>query len=317
MLRPPRVRFIGDTYRLLFEKNPLPMWVYDVKSLYFLAVNDAAVAHSGYSRNEFLRMTIRDIQPAEDGPALLRGLDGVGSTTQTFGIWRHLTRSGGVIDVEVLSNEIDFEGHRARLVLAHDITERQRVERRLRAGFAVTRVLMGSATFREATPKLLRAVCEEADWEYGELWLASPDGGSLQWSGAWHLGGLPSAEFEDASRTIRIARGAGIPGRTWATGRPEWLSELTTDVGFERAHVAARIGLRQGMSFPIAGRDGKVLGVMAFFSRTVREPDEPFLELMTDLGERAGMFLEAQRTEEERRRAEERFANAFRGGGEG
>ncbi len=305
------MHFIRESYRLLFEKNPLPMWVFDVKSLYFLAVNDAAVTHYGYSRNEFLRMTIKDIRPPEDIPALMDEVRRLDSGTTTIGIWRHLKRDGSIIDVEVLASEIDFDDHRARLVLCHDITERLRLERRLRTEFAVTRVLNDSAPAREAIPRLLQAVCEEASWEYGELWIASAEGTSLRWQAAWHVPGFPSAEFEAASRTVAVPRGVGIPGTTWATGRPEWLEELTPRTHFARGQSGADLGLRQGLSFPITGRGPRVLGVMVFFSRSTREPDPQLLELMADLGDRMGQFLESERLESERRKAEERFAKAF------
>ncbi len=309
--RIPRVRFIGDTYRLLFEKNPLPMWVYDVKSLYFLAVNDAAVAHYGYTRNEFLRMTVKDIRPPEDVPALLNEIAGLESSTETIGIWRHLKRDGTVIDVEVLGNEIDFDDHRARLILAHDITHRVRVERRLRTEFAVTRVLMDAPHAFGAGPRLLRAVCEEAGWEYGELWLASTGGETLRWQSAWHTEGFPSGRLEEESRTLTVRRGVGIPGTSWATGRPEWIEALTPEAHFARVQAAAELRLRQALSFPIVARDRRVLGVMVFFSRIAREPDPEFLDLMADLGDRIGQYLEGERTEAERARAEERFSKAF------
>ncbi len=298
--RSARVRFIGETYRLLFEKNPLPMWIYDVKSLYLLAVNDAAIASYGYTRNEFLRMTIKDLRPAEDVPTLLRDLGRMDSSTESIGIWRHLKRDGTVIDVEVRGNEIDFEGHRARFVLVKDVTERLRAERRLRTGYAVTRVLTESPSFQAAIPRLLRAVCEEAGWEYGELWVTSSDGSSLRWAGAWHVEGFPSGELEAASHAIMVRRGVGIPGATWQSGRPEWFEDLTPTADFNRAAAARTLGLRQGLSFPIVGRGGRVLGVMVFFSRMAREPDPAFLDLMEDLGSRMGQFLEAEGLSETR-----------------
>ncbi len=309
--RNPRVRFIGESYRLLFEKNPLPMWVFDVKSLYFLAVNDAAVARYGYTRNEFLRMTIKDIRPPEDVPALLRDLERLGSGTESIGIWRHLKRDGTLMDVEVRSNEIDFDGHRARIVLANDVTERLRTERRLRTEYGVTQVLMEGVSFQEAIPRLLRAVCEEAAWEYGEIWLVSSGGDALRWVRAWHVAGLPAEELERATQTMAVVRGVGIPGTTWSTGRPEWLEDLTPRAHFSREAAARQLGLRQGISFPITGRGGRILGVMVFFGREAREPDPAFLDLMEDLGRRMGQSLEGESSERERRAIEERFTKAF------
>jgi two-component system cell cycle sensor histidine kinase/response regulator CckA len=121
-----------ERYRLLFESNPLPMWVYDLETLAFLAVNDAAIHHYGYSSDEFLSMTIKDIRPREDIPALLEHVSKVSGTLDKAGVWRHGRKDGSVIDVEVVSHELVFAGRRAELVLANDVTERGRVEVKLR-----------------------------------------------------------------------------------------------------------------------------------------------------------------------------------------
>ncbi len=121
-----------ERYRMLFEASPLPMWVYDAESLKFLAVNDAAVRHYGYTRQEFLGMTIKDIRPVEDVDAVLASLRASGGPGSPMpGTWRHRTRDGTIIDVEITAGRIRFEGRRAALVLAHDVTERLRLEERL------------------------------------------------------------------------------------------------------------------------------------------------------------------------------------------
>lgn len=115
-------------YRLLFEANPLPVWVYDGESLRFLAVNHAAVNHYGFSREEFLAMTIKDIRPQEDVPALLESLSNVTDGLKEAGTWRHLKKDGTIIDVETTPHTLDFAGRPARIVLAADVTERRRAE---------------------------------------------------------------------------------------------------------------------------------------------------------------------------------------------
>jgi PAS domain S-box-containing protein len=120
-----------EMHRLLFERNPLPLWVYDVETLRFLAVNESAARRYGYSREEFLSMTIRDIRPPEDVPALM---EDVASAPVGYGgpsPWRHLTKDGSVIDVEITSYPLTFGGRPARFVLANDVTERHRAERAL------------------------------------------------------------------------------------------------------------------------------------------------------------------------------------------
>ena len=122
----------GEQYRLLFENNPHPMWVYDLETLRFLAVNDAAVAHYGYTREDFQSMTIRDIRPAEDIQRLLENVARVTTGVDNAGVWRHRKKDGTVISVEITSHTVDFEGRRAELVLIQDVTDRLRLEDQLR-----------------------------------------------------------------------------------------------------------------------------------------------------------------------------------------
>jgi diguanylate cyclase (GGDEF)-like protein/PAS domain S-box-containing protein len=118
-------------YRTLFEGNPLPMWVYDYETLSFIAVNEAAVQHYGYSKDEFLRMTIEDIRPREDIALLRNALAGRRDRNEPR-LFRHRKRSGQIFDAEVISFEFISGGRRSRLVIAVDVTERRMAEQRLR-----------------------------------------------------------------------------------------------------------------------------------------------------------------------------------------
>ena len=111
-------------YRLLFDANPQPMWVFDAETLEFLAVNDAAIRHYGYSRGEFLAMNIMDIHPDEDAPGLPMAVQP--GRRQDAAFTRHQRRDGTVMDVELVSHELQMDGRRTRLVLATDISERAR-----------------------------------------------------------------------------------------------------------------------------------------------------------------------------------------------
>jgi PAS domain S-box-containing protein len=119
-------------HRELFEANPHAMWVYDLETLAFLDVNDAAVKQYGYGKDEFLRMTIKDIRPAEDVGRLLKNVSRVTEGLDDAGLWRHITKDGRLIDVEITSHVLAFQGRRAELVLAHDVTRRTHSEQALR-----------------------------------------------------------------------------------------------------------------------------------------------------------------------------------------
>ncbi len=129
-------------YRLLFENNPHPMWVYDVDTFRFLAVNDAAIAHYGYSRDEFLGMTMLDIRPAEDVAATVDLVRGKMEPLRSGGTSRHRRRDGTIVDVEVASHAIDWADHKARVVLVTDVTERMRAEDELAGERALMRMLI-------------------------------------------------------------------------------------------------------------------------------------------------------------------------------
>jgi PAS domain S-box-containing protein len=109
----------------LFENNPHPTWVFDRETLRFLAVNAAAVRKYGYSREEFLAMTLKDIRPPEDVPALLETVRALGEGNESSGAWRHRLKDGTIIDTENTSYALTFLGRAARVVVVVDITQRK------------------------------------------------------------------------------------------------------------------------------------------------------------------------------------------------
>jgi PAS domain S-box-containing protein len=120
-------------YRLLFENSPLPMWVYDLESLRFIAVNGAATASYGYSAAEFLAMTIEDIRPAEELPALREDIAGSQPhLARNRRIWKHRKKDGTIILVEITSHDLTLDGRHGRLVLANDVTARVHAEDEIR-----------------------------------------------------------------------------------------------------------------------------------------------------------------------------------------
>jgi len=119
-----------EHYRLLFAAHPHPMWVHDPETLRFLEVNDAAVTHYGYSREEFLSMSLPDLRPTEDVGAIHREHSATNSTKLT-GPWRHLRKDGSYILVDLASHSIDFQGRKCSFVLVQDVTDRQQLHEQL------------------------------------------------------------------------------------------------------------------------------------------------------------------------------------------
>ena len=159
-----------QSYLLMFEANPLPMWVYDLDTLCFLDVNEAAVQHYGYSRQEFLSMTIAAIRPEEDVPRLVAGIEPDRAGRYSAGIWRHCKKDGSIIDVEIVGHPVPFEGRCAELILAIDVTEllRSQAEMTARSRLAamvteVCKALDMAKTMREGLQQCVEVLVRDVD----------------------------------------------------------------------------------------------------------------------------------------------------------
>ncbi len=164
-----RLQVSEERYRLLFEKNPLPVWVYDRKTLAFLAVNEATCCHYGYTREEFLAMTITDIRPPEEIPGLLEELAAMPLGLRRTGPRRHRKKDRTVIDVEITSSPFVIDGRDARLVLANDVTDRIRAEEGLRKSEERFRKLFDSNTIGIVIGDVNGATLEANDAYLGML----------------------------------------------------------------------------------------------------------------------------------------------------
>lgn len=133
-------------YRMLFENNPQPMWTFNIDALRFLDVNEAAILHYGYTRDEFLSMTLLELRPSEDDAvALLRDVRSNNEIRRNDGIWRHRRKDGSVIDVQITAVPIEVNGAPAKFVLATDITSRLKAETALRRSEERYRVIVETA----------------------------------------------------------------------------------------------------------------------------------------------------------------------------
>ncbi|MGC9665944.1 ATP-binding protein [Planosporangium sp. 12N6] len=167
------------SYRQLFDSNPYPMWVVDQRTLAFLEVNDAAVAHYGYPREEFLTLTLPDLRLAEDRPALVEEVADL-PVVHRVGPVRHVKKDGSVIIVVGTSHALSFNGAPARCAVIEDVTDKEQLQRRLRqserleslgqlaGGVAhdfnnLLGIIVGYATF--AADELAEAARDDARWQ--------------------------------------------------------------------------------------------------------------------------------------------------------
>jgi PAS domain S-box-containing protein len=132
-----------EQQRSLFDAIPYPVWVFDWETLDIKDVNQSAIANYGYSRKEFLSLTIKDLRPSEDVQALLEHIRDSPNSAGTTGTWRHRKKDGAIIDVEVTTGVVQFDHRDARLAIAANITERKQMEEALRQSDEKLRLLVG------------------------------------------------------------------------------------------------------------------------------------------------------------------------------
>ena len=144
-------------------------------------------------------------------------------------------------------------------------------------------------------------MCEALGWDHGALWRVDVGSGVMHCVETWHLPTLSLVEFEAASRTTVFGPGEGLPGRVWESGEPAWIPDVGADPNFPRAAIARREGLHGAFGLPIL-TGHQVVGVMEFFSREIREPDEGLLRMLTKVGAHIGQFMERKRAEEQLQR---------------
>ena len=181
--------------------------------------------------------------------------------------------------------------------IAADITLRKVAERRQAAQYAVTRILADSASFQEASAKILQAVCENLEWDVGHFWRVESDGQVLRCRNLWRAAGVNVPEFERVTRQLTLGPGVGLPGRVWASEEPVWISDIEQDPNFPRADIAAQEGLHGALAFPISW-NAQMLGVFEFFSREVQPADENLLRMLGAVGSQIGQFTERKQAQE-------------------
>jgi PAS domain S-box-containing protein len=226
------VREAEELHRLLFEKVPHPRLVCDARTLRILVVNAAAVRRYGYSRDEFLHMKVTELSAPGRFPDFKRYSQKLSShrfvpEDGQGAVFHHRKNDGRLIDIEVDATPITLRGRRMFLLLVQDVTERERVARRLRAQQATTRALAESSTLAEASPKIFRAICENLGCDWGELWRVDPIAQVLRCTQVWHPHNQPLPRMERAAHRAACARGEGIAGLVWARNRPIWIADLS------------------------------------------------------------------------------------------
>src|ERR1043166_8979135 len=277
-----------------------PSFVCDATSLKFREIYPLLSRHYGYSRAEFLKMSVADLCVAEQAAGMLEFCREAFSSRkrrrwQYEREFQQRTKSGQIIDVEIDASRIMHQGKPALLLTVRDISNRKRAARRLRAQLAVTNALTEATTVAGASPRIFKAICENLGCDFGELWRVDSDGKHLECVRVWHPGSTKLREMEAINLHKTFVRGEGLPGLAWERNRPVWIKDFTRFPSPRRG-VAPQFGLNSGFALPIR-LGNEVLGVISVFSREVMSPDKALLQLLKSNSNQIGQMMGRRRVE--------------------
>jgi PAS domain S-box-containing protein len=178
-----------------------------------------------------------------------------------------------------------------------------------RVQYAVARILAESDRPVEVYAAVLQVVGSSLGWELGAVWESGPGDDRLRCIRTWHAGG-GAPEFEALSQRMTLAPGEGLPGRVVESGEPAWIVDAPEDGNFPRAAIARRSGLHAAFGFPLLSPRG-VVGMMEFFTRDLRRPDEHLLDTMRELGSQVGQYVARRQAEQAVRASESQLRAMF------
>ncbi|HXH85200.1 MAG TPA: PAS domain S-box protein, partial [Nitrospira sp.] len=261
---------------------------------------------SGRSLRDECWQTIREDGspfPPEEYPAMVTLKTGQPCSNVLMGLYRP---DGKLRWIDINSQPLGLKGQGtpASVVMSFsDITERKRVEERLTAQYAVTRVLAEARTLEEAVPKIMQAVGQNLEWECGIFWRVDKAAGLLRCLDQWHDSRAKVEPFLAATWERAFKLNEGLPGRIWAGEKAAWITDVVRDGNFPRQREAREVGFHGAFGFPVRV-GGEIVGVIELYTRQVRVPDEQLLKMIDDIGLKLEQFGDRAQAGDALRQAE-------------
>lgn len=285
-----------ERYRQLFDAIPLPVWVHDYDTLRFLAVNQAAIEHYGYSREEFLNMTIKDIRPPADIPKALESVEKARSGLAVSGEWRHRRKDGSLIEVEAARRNLLF-GHRpAALVLSTDVTARNAAEARAAAFSELGLRLSASRTPKEAASIIVDTAEALLGWDACTFDLCSRDQKSVQ--AVLYMDTI-EATRRDVTAQCQGTRPTAHMQEVWKSGPRLILRQDPVSFPTDGIPFGDKMRPSASLMFVPVRKEIETIGVLSIQSYSANAYMQSDLELLQALADHCGGALERLRAEEE------------------
>lgn len=286
---------VNQKYNSLMNNASEAITVFNIEGN-LLEVNQRAEYLTGYTADELTHLNIVQLFPKEEINKLMATFkEGIQK-----GSWElkniHLQKKDGRdVPVDIAGSVIEYSGKRNVLSIIRDITDRKRFEQCCGV-HAATLTLAESTMLSEAIPNILRAICDNLGWEFGEFWITDSKANVLHLVGIWHKPSVNVPEFDAAKRQIVVSPGIGILGSVFASKKPIWIADVVCDAGFHHAQIAAQEDLHGALGFPIIV-ENEILGVFVFLRHKIQPTDDNQLLLLASVGGHIGQFIKRKQAE--------------------
>lgn len=294
---------------ILFENNPLPMFICDISNFQILKANIAAINKYDFRLSDFLSMKLQDIRvdhiPIE---SLFSKFENRINYKENVDA-RHKTRAGEIIYVEETYSPIQYNGKDAVVVSAYDVTKLKNLEHNFDIQFNISKILAESYSFDQAVHKILKIVCIPSSMDVGELWFESKDRKYLELQSYWYSHRIDSLGLYSITHSLKQTQNSSIIGKVWQEGKPITITEFTPYI-FTRNDFFVSQKFSVAFLFPIIS-SFKTIGVLTFFSRSKVIPDNHFLMMLESLGEHIGVFHQKYFDSQKLRQNELRLKGIF------
>ena len=302
------LRMAEERYRTLVELSPDGIVLHDMGIIQYANASaarlfgaDSPDALLGRSLYDLIDPAFRDAARQRAIALLQQGVEAVPFVERRF-----LRLDGTAITVEVAGVAIRRGGKAVVQTVLRDISARKRAEQLLALEHTVGRRLADADNAAEALKAVIRAVCETENWEFGRYFRVDEKAGVTRFVESWCVPGEANQEFIEKSREIAYGPGVGLTGKVWQSGQALWVSDIHQDTRATQAVFTQDSGIHGAFVFPVKF-EGKTIGVLAFNSREIREPDERLLRAAGVIGIQIGQFLQRKQAEEALRESEARF----------
>jgi diguanylate cyclase len=288
-----KLRELELRFQATFEQAAVGIAHVDLEGRIILANNRLAEI-MGYGGAELVGRNLKEFAHREDreNTMELRAHLRAGDLDKLRKERQYRCKDGSLVWVWVTTSVMrDPKGvAQCEISVFEDVTVNKRADQLLRLEHTVVQRLADADNAADGLKAIIRAVCETERWECGRYFHSDEDSKLLRFAEGWGIPDGAVQQYLAKSRELTYAPGAGLAGKAWQSGQPVWATDITRDTRVAQSALARNIGMRGAFVFPVTS-EGKTVGVFAFNSREIREPEDRLLQAVHVIGHQIGQFM--------------------------